>query len=125
MAGMGTYMMQGMQRGIEGMRNAVVRTAQSISGDIKDGLDTEATVGLDMPGSAQAAYYNNSGAELTTNRTSASAVIAVSNASQQPAANGNIVINFNGPVNMRDEQEVQDVGGQLARQLQAARAGAY
>jgi tape measure domain-containing protein len=44
---------------------------------------------------------------------------------QNALAGSGISIAFHGPVYMRNEQETQNVGAQLARQLQAARAGAF
>jgi tape measure domain-containing protein len=44
---------------------------------------------------------------------------------QNALTGSGISISFHGPVYMRNEQETQNVGAQLARQLQAARAGAF
>lgn len=127
MAGMGTYMMQGLQNGIEGMRSAVVGTANSVSEAVADGFTTDVP-DMNMPGSAAAAYYNTYGpttpgtADAMASR-AATAVAAANGANG--GADGTIQINFHGPVYMRDEEEINDVGAQLGRQLQAARAGAY
>lgn len=123
MANMGSYMMQGMRNGLESMRSAVVSTAESISGDIQDGISTDANVTYSTPGSLQAAV-SNAATDANTGYANSQSAAAVANSQQAPAG-GNIVINFHGPVNMRNEEEVEDVGAQLARQLQAARAGAY
>lgn len=112
---------------------APFRTAYNAIMPILNGIRSKVPnlgAGLRIPGFASGvnhfsgglALVGEQGPELVSLPRGASVLPARQTAA---AMGGGVTIHFNGPVSMANEQEAQQVGLILARQLQSARAGAF
>lgn len=130
----GKSIIQGMLNGIGDMAGNVAGKISGVAGSIGSSVKG-ALHSLHIPGFASGvrnfsgglAVVGEQGPELV-NLPSGSDVLT--NSQSQRLAGGNtshqaVTITFAGPVYMTNEQEAQNVGNQLARQLLAARAGSF